>query len=564
MSGYRWRVMPPEWKIARAIGLSAAIAVVAVAGWLAGNEPPSSSSAVSVEPVAKPSQSAPTAFFPLATKYIGVSGCTAAACHGDAISTDERLKWKSSYTVWASPELRGTAANRPGDARESAGLVDRHNRAYSVLFDERSKRIVQLLDGLPDVKSAAPHRDARCTACHSVPVDPKTAPTALLADGVGCELCHGPAKNWIREHTQINWLAGYHAGKSEPLPDMWDTHNLLSRAKICASCHVGDRPAGREVNHDFIAAGHPRLNFEFHAYLGVMPKHWCDAPSAKAGFRTDRESHAEIWAIGQLTAAEAALRLLAARAAAAEKESNSPERAPLPEFAEYDCYACHHTIDPKRPAAPRLDKFSEKKSPRLNSLPWTWGTWYFPDGELRLLLASDALAKSAEAKTAIDLIERLRTEMAKAAPDAAAVHAMASDAAGQLDRLAKRVDQIAFDARTIEGLLARAAAEDFTPADWDEVAQRFLTLEALWKAYQFANGQKPSGEQATEIAASLEQIRAKLEFPRPAKHSITGPDGKPVLSRIDSPTGFDPQAIARQFASTSTLIHKLLGVKEHP
>jgi hypothetical protein len=443
-------------------------------------------------------------------------------------------------------------------------LVDRHNRAYSVLFDERSKRIVQLLDGLLDLKSAAPHRDARCTACHSVPVDPKTAPTSLLADGVGCELCHGPAKNWIREHTQINWLAGSHAGKPEPLPDMWDTRNLLSRAKICASCHVGDRPAGREVNHDLIAAGHPRLNFEFHAYLGVMPKHWCDAPGAKAGFRTDRESHAEIWAIGQLTAAEAALRLLAARAATAQKESNSPERAPWPEFAEYDCYACHHALDPKRPAAPRPDEFSEKKSPRLNSLPWTWGTWYFPDGELRLLLASDVLAKSAEAKTAIESIKRLRTEMAKAAPARAAVHAMASDAAGQLDRLAKRVDQIAFDARTIEDLLARAAAEDFAPADWDEAAQRFLTLEALWKAYQFAIGQKASEEHATEVTASLEQIRAKLEFPRPAKQATTGLDGKPVLARIDSPTSFDPQTIARQFASTSALIQKLVTAKEHP
>ncbi len=564
MSGYGLRVMPPAGKTARAIGLGAAIAVVAVAGWLTGNQPPSSSSAVSIEPVAKPSQSAPTAFFPLATNYIGVSGCTAAACHGDTVSPDERLKWKSSYTVWASPEPRGAAANRPGDARESAGLVDRHNRAYSVLFDARSKRIVQLLDGLPDVKSAAPHRDARCTACHSVPVDPKVALTALLADGVGCELCHGPAKNWIREHTQIHWLADYHAGKPEPLPDMWDTRNLLSRAKICASCHVGDRPAGREVNHDLIAAGHPRLNFEFHAYLGVLPKHWCDAAGAKTGFRTDRESHAEIWAIGQLTAAEAALRLLAARAAAAEKESNSPERGPWPEFAEYDCYACHHPLDPKRPAASRPDKFSEKKSPRLISQPWTWGTWYFPDGELRLLLTSDVLAKSGEAKTALASIERLRTEMAKAAPDRAAVHAMASDVAGQLDRLAKRVDQIAFGARTIEDLLARAAAEDFAPANWDEAAQRFLALEAFWKAYQFAIGQKAIEEHATEVTASLEQIRAKLAFPRPAKQAITGPDGKPIPARIDSPTGFDSQAISRQFASTSALIHMLLAAKEHP
>jgi hypothetical protein len=502
---------------------------------------------------------------PAAANYIGVSGCTAAACHGGPVSPDPRLQWQSSYTVWASPEPRGAVATPPGEARESAGLVDRHNRAYSVLFDERSKRIVQLLDGLPDAKSAIPHRDARCTACHSVPVDPKAAPAGLLADGVGCELCHGPAKNWIREHTQTDWLSGYHAGRPAPLSDMWDTRNLLSRARICSGCHVGDRRLGRDVNHDLIAAGHPRLNFEFHAYLGVMPKHWCDAPGAKAGFRTDRESHAETWAIGQLTAAEAALRLLADRAAAAEKQTvGSRERAgaPWPEFAEYGCYACHHTLDLKRPTAARGEASAEKSTTRSTSLPWTWGTWYFPDSELRLLLQSELLGNLPDAKSAIESIERLRAEMAKPAPDCAAVHAIAADAAVQLDRLAERVDKTAFSVRAIEGLLARAADERFTPAGWDEAAERFLTLEALWKAYQFANAQDAIGQQGTEITAALEQIRKTLEFPRPAKESVTGPNGKPTPARIDSPTGFDQETVGRQFASAAALIHKLPAVKE--
>ena len=73
------------------------------------------------------------------------------------------------------------------------------------------------------------------------------------------------------------------------------------------------------MNYDLIAAGHPRLDFSFHAFLGVMPKHWPDiaakpgSPAIQPGFKTDRETHAEAWAIGQVVAAEAALKLLADR-----------------------------------------------------------------------------------------------------------------------------------------------------------------------------------------------------------------------------------------------------------
>ncbi|HKD38201.1 MAG TPA: hypothetical protein VKB78_15415, partial [Pirellulales bacterium] len=287
----------------------------------------------------------------------------------------------------------------------------------------------------------------------------------------------------------------------------------------------------------------------------------------KAGFRTDRESHAEAWAVGQLIAAEAALRLLAGRAAAAGKPSTEPSQhaaAPWPELAEYGCYACHHALDAKRPDATPIEAKANRHLRRRKAMPWTWGTWYFPDAELRPLLDSDLLQNSPEAKSTSETIENLRTEMAKPEPDCTAVHAMAADAAAQLDRLAQHIDQTAFDARTIKGLLARAAAKDFLPADWDEAARRFLTIEALWKAYRFDNAQQTNGEQATEVTVALEQIRTKLEFPRPARESVVGPNGKSVAARIDSPTGFDAKVIADQFASVSAKIQKLIAANEHP
>ncbi len=289
-------------------------------------------------------------------KYVGVGGCSAAACHGGPLTSNPARMWNCSYTIWATQEPLELAENRAMKTADRGRLIDKHNRAYAVLYDERAKRMVQLLDHLPDADAAQPYKDARCIACHSVPRDPATVPIGILADGVGCELCHGPAKDWIVRHTEKQWIESYHAGKAAPLPDMNDTRGLLSRARICADCHVGSpgdaTQLARDVNHDLIAAGHPRLDFSFHAYLGVMPKHWSDiaakpgSPANQPAFKTDRETHAEAWAIGQVVAAEAALNLLAHRAAMDDKVS----ACPWPEFSEYNCYACHHRLESKFPS----------------------------------------------------------------------------------------------------------------------------------------------------------------------------------------------------------------------
>src|SRR5258707_6359375 len=104
------------------------------------------------------------------------------------------------------------------------------------------------------------------------------------------------------------------------------TKNLRARAQICADCHVGS--PGRSVNHDLIAAGHPRLNFEYASFLGRINKHWREAK--------DRSRNADfegrVWFMGQLAAAKAALDLLEWRATSAEQV--------WPDFAEYDCFAC--------------------------------------------------------------------------------------------------------------------------------------------------------------------------------------------------------------------------------
>ena len=124
-----------------------------------------------------------------------------------------------------------------------------------------------------------------------------------------------------------------------------DLNDPLTRAQSCAQCHVGS--PHREVNHDLIAAGHPRLNYEHAAYHGRLHKHWRDEQDR----RNNPEYELQLWAAGQLGSAEAALKLLQWRAGGGEDEQTgasdnaSVTTKPVwPEFAEYECSACHHNL----------------------------------------------------------------------------------------------------------------------------------------------------------------------------------------------------------------------------
>src|SRR5207244_3878357 len=81
------------------------------------------------------------------------------------------------------------------------------------------------------------------------------------------------------------------------------TKNLAVRAGQCAACHVGSGAA--DVNHDLIAAGHPRLNFDLAKYHAKLPHHWKEkGDNATADFAS------RLGAVGTVVNARDALRLL--------------------------------------------------------------------------------------------------------------------------------------------------------------------------------------------------------------------------------------------------------------
>src|SRR5262249_40890342 len=143
-----------------------------------------------------------------------------------------------------------------------------------------SRQIVSKLAGGKDPAIAA-HADPRCLACHTTPRPAKVLKVTawMNPDGIGCEACHGPAEKWLGPHTTCSW-SGLDPETKEKRFGFVPTQLLARRAGVCVPCHVGVHPADdaplQDVNHDLIAAGHPRLNFEFSAYQDRMPAHWVE------------------------------------------------------------------------------------------------------------------------------------------------------------------------------------------------------------------------------------------------------------------------------------------------
>jgi hypothetical protein len=333
---------------------------------------------------------------------------------------------------------------------------DPHLRAYRVLFEERSKRIQEILTG-----SAWPpaYENGLCLACHG------TNPPCELrgkgfskADGVSCESCHGPAGKWLTTHYEAGWKHLSPAAKAAQ--GFRPTKDLLVRAKLCVECHVGQGDA--EVNHDLIAAGHPRLNFEFSSFLAVYPRHW-DVHEEKAAYP---DLEARTWALGQMLSANAALELLAHRAAA-RGDAEGKGGKPWPEFSEYDCFACHQGLK------------EQVRGPRPGRAPGTipWGTWYYP-------MVKDSLTVL-PVQWEFALFPDLAGEMKKALPNRDLVARLAREAAANLDSAAFSLAATKGDKLTQpRALLAKVAHGDLAKLNgsWDEATQLYLALAALYHA----------------------------------------------------------------------------------
>ena len=398
---------------------------------------------------------------------IGSAGCSARSCHGslDARSStlDPDKCRQNEYVSWAND--------------------DPHAEAYRVLFNDRSKRIMKLLQSGKSNRPVGAQHDPRCLACHTNPrLSGLSISDKIVREeqpfGVGCESCHGGASKWLVPHTDKSWRQISPKEKWEKY-DMVPVTDPMALAQTCVGCHIGapaDPAKGlplQDVNHDLIAAGHPRLNFEFGSFLANLPPHW----------RPRKKPEAAYWAVGQHVSAGAALDLLAERA----------RSGPWPEFAEYDCYSCHHSL-----TQPSWRQKAANRRPGSLS----WGSWYYP-----LLRAGDK-----------DL-DPLAAIMEKPMPNRKDAHELALTVRRNLPSPAVAVADID---KFFHAGMSHIAAGKVDPS-WDCAEQIYLGMSAL-------NLSQPNPS-VTKLLQELTPIRA---FPP----GIDGPTSWPVKGRQP----FDPDA----------------------
>ena len=411
-------------------------------------------------------------------RFVGAGSCAAAACHGGTVASEphknENFSWKqgTEFSIWIQ--------------------TDKHALAYTTLFSRRSQAIVRKL-GLN-----AAHTEKVCLKCHSLAADPVetvSGHAGVFADGASCESCHGAAEHWLEPHKRGDWKYRSDAEKFEL--GFQNTRGILGRATACLKCHVGSE--GRDVNHDLIAAGHPRLYFEMSAYLAKVPPHWDRAK--------DRRDHpvleARSWTVGQFATADAALGLLKQRSSPPPYAS-SKTPSPWPELAEYACFACHHGL--------AADSWRQKLDSGKSLGQFRWGTWNFA--------LVEGLVRTREGAAAADALQMELNKLTAQLAEPNVAPAAVADLAGSLQvnfrRWAQAAEQADYNPDELQRLLAFLVQKTAPEAthDWETSTQLCLAMMAIAQAQRDA-GTQASGysEVSADVFAVLQGIRELLRFP---------------------------------------------------
>jgi hypothetical protein len=314
-----------------------------------------------------------------ANKHMGVSSCSSSVCHGAVIPSNTYDVLLNEYVTWSHE--------------------DAHSKAFASLRSVKGRQIAAKL-GIPDASQAK-----ECLDCHTDNVPPQQRGEKFsLADGVGCEACHGGSEYWLATHTSKR--ATYRENIAH---GMFPTADLRQRAELCLACHYGT--ADRFATHRMMAAGHPRLSFEMDTFLALQPPHYRVDEDYRR--RKPTFSSTQIWSYGQLAAA---LR---------EMDSLQGPRvnngAAFPELALFNCYGCHMSSMRRTDWSHRLLEGGAEPG----SVP-------ISDGHL---VMAWIIARAVDPPSAPALLRMSRSLLAASASDRSQIVARSREIAGTLRRL---------------------------------------------------------------------------------------------------------------------------------
>jgi hypothetical protein len=390
-------------------------------------------------------------------QYVGPGSCSAVACHGAVRPAVSAGILQTEYSTWVA--------------------MDRHARAAEVLGNVLSQRMARLL-GIGN-----PQQAQKCLACHSLDVPAAARGSSFLTEGVSCEGCHGPASGWL----------GYHVTREAAHEEsvkrgMYDTKDVVKRTEKCLTCHLGTSEKG--VDHEMIAAGHPDLVFELEAFSAAMPRHWKD------GIGADASKPVRTFAVGQLVHFRASLDRLGRRI-----------KGPAwPEYAELDCFACHHSLTRPEDSWRQAQGYERRARPGLPPLQVS-----------RYVTARRVLAAwDAEGAAELDsVMDRLQIEASRLTAKPGAVVPLIDQARTIVERAVTRVLSSAATPE-MAGAILRGIF-----ADTPQIAER--------------------GERAAEQAAMAAEVlataivKARKQDPAALRPAFTE-----LFKQFESPSAYEP------------------------
>ena len=363
-------------------------------------------------------------------KYVGPGSCSAVACHGGIQPRSVTKVLQNEYSTWVT--------------------ADKHAHAYTALTEPLGRQIAVTLKLGPAEKAQ------RCLVCHALSVSPAEHARELdIAEGVGCESCHGPASLWIGPHIQANAVHSRMVALG-----LYDNKNLVLRTEKCLTCHLG--APGMTVDHELIAAGHPDLRFELDSFTAVEPPHWVEK-NAEGKPLADPLFGTRAWAIGQVVQLRESM-LRVARAA---------KSGPWPEFSEMDCITCHHSLTGPQSWRQR----SGYAGRRAGDPPYNLARYVL----FRHFADEVNPGLNGELNKEVSRVSELITSMS---PDRAAVEAAANRAAGLAARLSDELQSYTYDRARTEVLLRSITADaDAISLEGERTAeQATMTVDSLYIA----------------------------------------------------------------------------------
>jgi hypothetical protein len=377
-------------------------------------------------------------------KYSGPGSCAASNCHGGIQPKSVVRIAQNEYSIWAGQ--------------------DKHARAYLVLSNSVSLRMARIL-GLPQ----PPNQSDKCLNCHALNVkaDRRAETFQSIDSGVTCENCHGPAVGWLGAHTLKNWTH-----EQSVKLGMIDTRNLSRRTEQCLTCHMGT--AEKEVDHIMIAAGHPDLTFQLQTFSSAMPRHWKPAPNSP-----EWQDVQEL-TVGQAVQLREALNRLNRRA-------SGPN---WPEYAEYECFACHHNLTKPEASWRQAEGYRDRQPGAPVWNPATYAVFRH-------------VAGAVDASTTTQLVSQLKEiEQLSGKPSGKEQLAEHAREAGALaDRIAHEVEAREYDRNLTTKLLLDIAndSEAISKEGERSAEQATMALDSLSLAYT-----------KNEHVANQEELRAAI------------------------------------------------------